>query len=498
MNEALTIAQTLLIPNRIAPLPIFPHSKRATVKWGQWQAEGIPAAQLPLFFRDETCTVAAICGAASENLVVFDCDSERAFDHYRNALGDPETWVVKSARGGHIWFRSTVPVKSQKKDADMQILAQGCYVMAPGAQHPTGQTYEFVKHPRNILTLPTLHPLENILLEPIRVRPTGMPRRAWKLLNGQAVSREYHSDSEREMAAICAMVNSGMEFTRIHNAFVRLAGKSTHFGRWMTEHGQRSAETMLDRMYRKALAFTAHDSPERKLAKSARAYLLDNPLIGRTGVYDQIVLDCVLRTALHAGSLSVAMGVRDLGEDAGISKEAAGKALRRLRERGWLELETEWVGPFSNIYRILPPQTLFHNLYTPPNELNVRKCIGYENEEISRFFGHDAFRWGAMSKSAAQCLDRLLSAALTQKELAVKTGRSPATISRAVDVLQALALIEPHDLRGNEIVWKAKPDLDLNAVARFYETSGKRAAQERKHDDQRGKYQAYLEQFNDA
>ncbi len=496
MNDALRIAQELLLPNGIAPLPIWQNSKRAALKWGKWQAEGIPQEQLPLLFEHDNLTVAAICGAASRNLVVFDCDSPAAFEHYRAALGDPQTWIVQSKRGGHIWFRSPVPVKSVKRDAEMQILAQGTYVLAPGARHPSGITYQFLRSTARILELPSLAPLPGIELEPLRVRPTGMPRLAWRLLNGLSVRREYHSDSEREFAAICAMVNSGMTFPRILNAFVRLANKSSHFGRWMTERGRKSAESMLERMYRKALAFTANDSAERRLAKATRAWLLDHPLTGRTGVYDHLIFDHVLQISLRAGSLSVAVGARDLGEEVGLSKDAASKGLKRLRERGWLELESEWSGPFSNIYRVKPPETILQNLYTSTQEINVRKCIGFENRES--IFSHDAFRWGALSKSIAQVWDCLARTSCTQKELCARTGRSQATISRALDALQELHLIEPSELRGWEIVWQLKATADLNEIARFYETAGKRAAQQRKHSEQRAQYLKQLQTSNSA
>lgn len=496
MTDPLALAQTLLIPNGLAPLPIYAGTKRATLKWGRWQAEGLPIEQLPLFFHEPNLTVAAICGAASANLVITDCDTNEQFDAMLLAMNEPDTWIVKSPRGGHLYFRTRVPVRSIKVNPEMQILAQGCYVMAPEALHPSGAHYKFFKRTPHIAELPTLTAIPGVGLEPILVRPTGMPRLAWKLLTGQTVARAYASDSEREMAAVCSMVNAGMSFERIHNAFVRLApGKQSHFGRWMIERGgPSSARAMLERMYREALKFTAHDSPDRALAKAMRLWLADHPLKGHSGVYDHNALDRVLQIALAAGSLSVAVSTRSLGDDIGVSRFAAGSALKRLQERGLLVLEQEWTGPLANIYRVQPPQSVLQNLTTSQNNLNVRKWIGFGNQIENSFTSHDAFRHGALSKTCAQVWEWLHRAPMTQSELVERTGRSASTISRALDVLQANAMIEAHDLRDWKIVWTAKQNFDLNALARWYETAGKGAAQALKHERERELRRKQMEQ----
>lgn len=453
--------------------------------------------QLPLLFRDESLTVAAICGAASGNLIALDCDSERAFDDMRAKLNDPDTWQVQSARGGHIYFRTDVPVRTRKPRADIQILAQGNYVMSPGAWHPSGMQYQFVKQTPAIAKLATLTAIPGITLEPVSIRPTGMPRLAWRILTGQKVNRAYASDSEKEFAALCSMVNAGMSFERIHAAFVSLANrKETHFGRWMTERGgQRQARAMLERMYRAALDFTAHDSLDRIAAKKLRAWLLNHPLDGRTGTYDTCVLDALLQIALQAGTLTISASARDIAERAGMSKDAANKATRRLQERGWIVLDTEWTGRFANVYRIQPkPEFGLQNLYTSSKALNVRECIDFATTET--LFAADAFRWQGLGKTAALVCAQLQNVPMTLDELAGKIGRDKSTISRALEKLRAANVIEPAaDLRGWAICWRIVPALDLKQVARDLATEG--AAQRQKHDHiaERNKYRKRLAEW---
>lgn len=497
MTDALALAQSL-ISYGISPLPVIARTKRAALKWARWQADGIESAQLPLLFKDDTYTVAAICGSASGNLVALDCDSHRAFDEMLDVLHDPETWIVKSQRGGHIYFRTSVPVRTRKASPELQILAQGNYVMAPGSLHPSGTPYQFIKQTPEIARLPSLTAIPGITLEPIQVHPAGMPRLAWRILTGQPTRRAYASDSEREMAAVCSMVNAGMSFERIHTAFVRLAdSKHSHFGRWMTERGgQKNARDMLERMYRRALQFTAKDSPERAAAKHLRAWLLDHPLDGRTGTYDTCVLDALLQIALQSGSLTIAAGARELAERAGISKEAAPKATRRLIERGWLEMDTAASGRFSNIYRIVPQSKFgLQNLYTPSETIRVRECIGFATTE--NLFAADAFRWKGLGKSAALVCQQLTRGAFTLDEIARNIGRDKSTVSRALDRLYAVGAVEPSDLRGWAVTWRLAPDVNWSDIAHRLETAGAARRQKSAHDRQRETYRKRLERWQE-
>jgi predicted transcriptional regulator len=499
LSNALIVAQELLLPNGLAPLPVIAHTKRAAFPWGKWQAEGFAPAQLPLLFRDETLTVAAICGAASGNLVALDCDSPRAFETMQHSLDHPDTWIIQSQRGGHLYFRTPVPVRATNPQPDIQILGQGHYVMAPGALHPSGIPYAFLNHPPHIAGLQNLHALPGIVLEPVAVRPTGLPRLAWQILSGQTTKRDYFSDSEREFAAVCSMINAGFDFARIHTAFAKLAtGKQTHFGRWMIERGgAKSAREMLERMYRSGLQFTAKDSAERVAAKQLRAWLLDHPLDGRTGTYDTCALDAILQMALQAGSLTVAASARDIAERAGVSKEAANKATRRLIERGWLVLDEEWRGRFANVYRIEPQSECgLQNLYTSIKELNVRECIGFATTE--NLFGLDAFRWQGIGKFAALVCVQLAQTPLTLDELSARLGKEKrSSISRAIEKLRAAGVIEPADgLRGWAMVWQLVRNLDWAAVARRLSTDGIGKRQKRDHIRERDQFRKRLDEVS--
>lgn len=488
MTDALALAQSLLA-QQLAPLPVLASNKRAIVKWAQWQADGIPADQLPGLFARNDLTTALICGGASRNLVVFDCDTHASLDRLRRAFGDPDTWIVASARGGHIYFHSPVPVRSTTWNG-VEILAQGHYVLAPGALHPTGIHYEYLKHPPFIQSLNTLTPLPGLVLEPARIRPTGMPRKAWRILTGQAVEREYATESEREYAAVCSLVNKGFGFARVRDAFHKLAPPDGHYATWARKNGAADADEMLERMYHKALEWTSsQDSPDRRTAKRVRAWLENHPLTGRTGISDHVVLDAHLQIALRCGKLLYAASARDLAEIAGVAKETASHANHRLVARGLLEHAQDADGPFAHRWRLKPPGEVLRNLYTPPQELNVRECI-----VLATPFAHDAFHRKGLGKPAALVWTWLLREPLTLAELTARTGRHKSTISRVLAKLHdALHLIEPCEIAaGGAVRWQIVSGTNLDAVAHLLETSGSAKRRASDHERQRAAYRRLL------
>lgn len=179
--EALALALDL-VKYKLAPMPIRAGTKSAACKWRDYYIRGPSGAELPeLFNSSDPMTVGVLCGAPSDRLLVLDCDSEAALADMLRVLGDPQTWVVRTPRGGHIYLRTPVPVRSllSPNSQAVDVLAQGQYVLAPGAVHPNGSRYEFIRETPTILEVSSLDLIPGVTLTPAVDGAThSMPLRA--------------------------------------------------------------------------------------------------------------------------------------------------------------------------------------------------------------------------------------------------------------------------------------------------------------------------------
>lgn len=95
------------------------------------------------------CNLAVMCGRTSGDLFVIDCETPKALSHHMEQLRKRSIplWVVKTARGGHIYLRSTRgEVESIPAGVipDVEIRGAGGYVLAPPSLHPSGVCYEWL------------------------------------------------------------------------------------------------------------------------------------------------------------------------------------------------------------------------------------------------------------------------------------------------------------------------------------------------------------------
>lgn len=103
--------------------------------------------------------VAIATGRVSGNIGVIDidCDDDtgkdgfeflRAWERTHGEL--PETWTVKTARGGqHLYYRfeGSVPSNTANEEIGIDFRGEGGYVMAPPSVHPNGRRVEWDMHP---------------------------------------------------------------------------------------------------------------------------------------------------------------------------------------------------------------------------------------------------------------------------------------------------------------------------------------------------------------
>jgi hypothetical protein len=109
--------------------------------------------------------IGIICGKVSNNLVVIDIDDNELIKKLNIKLENfikNGNWVVKTAKGWHIYCRNETNPDNIIKNNDLKIekRGNGGYVVAPPSIHPSGEKYEFlnVNNPEDLKPLP----IENV------------------------------------------------------------------------------------------------------------------------------------------------------------------------------------------------------------------------------------------------------------------------------------------------------------------------------------------------
>lgn len=137
------------------PIPLKSQRKEPLVRWKEGDWEPDEPTLLALARRGVT-NWAVRCG---KELAVLDIDSHEKFDAFLKThpvlAGCPR---VRTARGGHIWFKPKRPLPSQRLE-DVELKCLGSYIVAPPSTHPSGRPYTFEVVPNGALPLVDLEEL---------------------------------------------------------------------------------------------------------------------------------------------------------------------------------------------------------------------------------------------------------------------------------------------------------------------------------------------------
>jgi len=440
--------------------------------------------------------VGVLCGEASDRLAVVDCDCLSSFQRMMDALCDPETIVVRTHRGGHIYLRTPVTVRSRGMIEKVEIKADGNYVLAPGSLHPRGVRYEFIKRADRILELDTLAPIPELRFESAPIRPSWFPVTAWRLITGKSVRKVYPSRSEREHAACMSLVNRGYDFEQIMGFFIEYADGSSKF-RQLYAEDPKNAERWLRLSYDKATRYVSSNlSEERAIIGELREKALSVPWPGRTGLSDRATYLAHLEIADRCGKIVYGASVRELAELAGLTKDTVSHANQRLLKTELLEEERPHVAALSKMWRLptRAPRPLSEGSFLRHSNhpTTVRECpkLAHSRAEDEQMrHAHDAFRWkgGKTISQIWQILNRT-ERPLSEAEIASSTGRKKRTVKKALAKMRALGLAVQ---KGRE--WLAAKDASLDAVAAKLGTTGKAAKQKLRHAVERRRHQEGLQ-----
>jgi len=276
----------------LAVVPGLPQSKEPAIQWKafQWEAPS-ESARDALFSLECNLNIGAVCGAPSGNLAVLDCETPKAFDttlRRVEKVGYSDTWIAETKRGGHIYLRTPVPVKSIGKNDDVELRAQGLFTLMPPSQHPKGPFYKYINRPPEIAQVESLRELDWLSLEPApSVHRLPLPRTAQSLLKGK-IGKRYKSRSEAEQAIVTVLVNAGFTFEPILSLFRTYPAAGKFLEIQQNESAARAADWLLI-CFEFARDFCSKESPARARSLLALNEALSIPWRGRTGSTDKAV-----------------------------------------------------------------------------------------------------------------------------------------------------------------------------------------------------------------
>lgn len=121
--------------------------KEPVLAWKEYQDRLPTVEEVTQWFKnDPDANIGIITGKVS-NLAVFDLDSEGASQYVEEQGGIPQTVMVKTGKGYHAYMRHPgfVIKNSVNKKLDMDIRADGGYVVAPPSLHGSGFRYHWVE-----------------------------------------------------------------------------------------------------------------------------------------------------------------------------------------------------------------------------------------------------------------------------------------------------------------------------------------------------------------
>ena len=143
----------------LAVIPLMPRSKRPALdSWIEFQHRQPTIDEIATWWHDGSDNnIAIVCGRVS-NLVVLDIDDPAKFEVALKALGEtlPDTPVVKTRKGWHVYFRypvnRIVRRHDRLRDWGCELRGDGCYVVAPPSV-VDGHRYHWAKRNGKLMAL---------------------------------------------------------------------------------------------------------------------------------------------------------------------------------------------------------------------------------------------------------------------------------------------------------------------------------------------------------
>jgi len=123
-------------------IPVRYRDKVPIGEWKRYQSEVMSEDEIQRnFLSGAAVNLGVICGKVSDNLVVIDFDDRSTYKKYF-AWAEKDTFVVQTAKGVHVYFKTDYPVRGFKiQELNIDVKGEGGYVLAPPSIHPSGKEY---------------------------------------------------------------------------------------------------------------------------------------------------------------------------------------------------------------------------------------------------------------------------------------------------------------------------------------------------------------------
>ncbi len=390
-----------------------------------------------------------IATGSASGLIVVDVDGPDAVAEVRR-LGLTSGHVVKTGRersGFHLYFtlEPGTEVKSRDLAPNLELKAEGFYVVGAGSLHPSGAVYQLVRDGKP-------SPAPEWLTEPPRaLRGQSLTPREEKAQNSEPVTIDVagppipEGGRNRELARIAGRLHDGsrdlgelsLDLEAINGARclpplpaaeVAAIGKSIH-GRKPCK----PAPSVTPRV------------------KAAVAYLraVRHPVKGMGGatgwsVYRAGLAACADLGQEHPEGVSLSLDVRSWAQRAGTSKSALSRALERSP---LMRVIKAGRGKKSATVLFVAPKSLGHKVgHSTTHRVSIEHgpFSSVPPSALSRTLERLRFGPGRIGKSKAALLHALVEcgSSRSRSELASKLGRKPASLRAPLRWLVDAELLE--------------------------------------------------------
>lgn len=152
MTDQLVLKTALKYKNKLSfsVIPVRPDNKKPYIKWLKYQNESANKEEITGWFAQYPDAMVGIVTGKVSGIIVIDCDSEKAYQNIQQSLPDTlETWVARSPRGYHIYFK--YPEKDVSNSAsiieNVDVRGEGGYIIASPSIRSDGNKYAWVISP---------------------------------------------------------------------------------------------------------------------------------------------------------------------------------------------------------------------------------------------------------------------------------------------------------------------------------------------------------------
>jgi hypothetical protein len=447
--------------------------------------------------------VAIMCGKTSGNLFVIDCETPEALAYHINQLKKRNIplWVVKTARGGHIYLFCADGEVKNVKDAiqDAEIRGRNCYVLCPPSLHPAGVFYEWLLQEGE--RPPTVHvseidwlvdkegnPIKLKARKPRKLKPDSPivqhAERVMRQLGLSADQRIYqlthktldylesgHSIPEKSrntrlFAAACDMVAWGFDRSEVEQHLMPLASASglEHGGIVHTLHSATSKPRTSPRS-RTGQTF----SPRPLDWQYAQAYVDMVDWSGATGSTDRAVaMALVVRTKLGSNERGVFRATyRELNQLSRRSnRNTIARSLERLQGREFIRKAGNDRDTGASQWRftekVLEQGRDFLEAGVVKSEPSyLGQVVGYTNGSLFNTLPTDAAERGALGVEGLLVYHAMIefNRPIHPKALALRTSLNPGQVRYRLRQLKKYSLVK-HTLDG----WIVEKVLDTQGL----------------------------------